>query len=348
MSLCTRRRLLAAALALPAALPTLPALAAARRPAIPSEAHQMKTHACGRHLIDLPAGFEILPGSEATLYFGLDDEAPQLRLTLLATQATPAAWTARVQQRIAALGGARHQALGRPMLVMERAVAAGRTHLLRSYEDPQLAHVLRSEVFCLVGGAIAHLEAESYRVAPDEAEQRLLALAARLAAPAPEAAPGPGLALGPLRLASDHVQEIAALNYRHAAHADLLFSLRIDAMAVNAQPTLLQRWDRRLPLLARALPGGPRTLRRGALTLAGMAAEELLTQAPLEGRTVLKFSAESSRPRPALATPLLTLALDTEPVGPPEKWPPPVWTESEATQAWDAVTRSLRLRPGAV
>ncbi len=339
-----RRRLLAALLALPA----LAAAAAARRSAQPSGAPQMKTHACGRHLIDLPVGFEILDGSEATLYFGLNADAPQARVVLLAAQATPATWAARVQQRIATLGNARHQTLGRPMLVQERAIAAGRTHLLRSYEDPQLTHVLRSEVLCLVGSAIAHLEAESYRVAPEEAEQRLLALAERLAAPASADAPASGLALGPLRAASDHVQEIATLNYRHASHAELLFSLRIDAMAANAQPTLLQRWDRNLPLLARALPGAPRTLRRGTLTLAGMAAEELLTQARLEGRTVQKFSAESSRPRPSLATPLLTLALDTEPVGPPERWPAPGWSEAEAVQAWDATTRSLRPRPGAV
>ncbi|WP_201494702.1 T6SS immunity protein Tli4 family protein [Rubrivivax sp. A210] len=339
-----RRRLLSALLAASA----LPAVAAARRFANPSEAPQMKTHAAGRHLIALPAGFEILEGSEATLYFGLDAEAPQVRLTLLATQASPAAWTARVQQRVRALGQARHQALSRPMLVLERAQPGGRAHLMRSHEDPQLTHVLRSEVFCLVGTAIAHLEAESYRVAPDEAEQRLLALATQLASPATESAPGPGLALGPLRLAADHVQEIANLNYRHTAHADLLFSLRIDAMAANAQPGLLQRWDRKLPLLARAMPGTPRTLRRGPLTLAGMAGEELLTQAKLDGRTVQKFSAESSRPRPSLATPLLTLALDTEPVGPPERWPAPAWGEDEAVQAWDAVARSLRPRPGAV
>ena len=36
----------------------------------------MKTHACGRHLIDLPQGFEILANSEASLYFGLDEMAP--------------------------------------------------------------------------------------------------------------------------------------------------------------------------------------------------------------------------------------------------------------------------------
>jgi len=280
--------------------------------------------------------------------YGIQGQGHKLRLTLLATNADQAAWTARVQQRIATLASERHATLKRPMLVMERAEAVGRSHILRSYERPRLPHVLRSEVFCLVGGAIAHLEAVSYRVAPDEAEQRLLSAAAALVAPEPESAPGPGMSLGPIRLTSDHAQEILAISYRHAEHADLRFSLRIDAMAAGGQPTLLQRWDRNLSQLMTHLPTRLRTLRRGPVALAGMTAEELLTEAPLDGRSVLKFSAESSRPRPAFAAPLVTLSLDTEPVGRPEHWPDPAWNVPVATQAWDAVTRSLRLRPGAV
>ena len=339
------RRLLLAAMF---GLPSLAAMTSATGRANPPKVPRMQTHACGRHLIDLPPGFEIAKGSAATLYFGLDAEAPQLRCTLLAAKSSQAEWTALVAKRLAALGNTRHQHSAGSMLILERAVEPGRTHLLRSYEDPQLSHVLRSEVFCLTGNAIAHLEAESYRVPPDEAEQRLLLVANQLISPVTSDAPGPGLALGPLRVASNHAQEIATLFYRHASHPDLLFSLGMDAMAANGEATLLQRWDRRLPLLARALPGGPRTLRRGALKLAGMAAEELLTSAVLEGRAVQKFSAESSRPGPGFATPLLTLALDTEPTGPQEKWAPPVWSEAEAMRVWDATTNSMRLRPGAI
>jgi hypothetical protein len=64
--------------------------------------------------------------------------------------------------------------------------------------------------------------------------------------------------------------------------------------------------------------------------------------------SVFQFNAESRRPHPAMATPLLNLTLDTEPIGRPETWPKPGWDEAQAVAAWDAAVHSLHPRAGAV
>jgi hypothetical protein len=131
--------------------------------------------------------------------------------------------------------------------------------------------------------------------------------------------------------------------------SEVLITYWVNALAPNPDPSLLARWDQNRSALAQLGPGMPAVLRRGAVSLAGMAgSEELLTRAQVNGRFVFQFNAESRRPRPALATPLLSLTLDTEPTGRPENWPKPGWDEAQALAAWDAVVHSLRPRAGAV
>jgi len=102
-------------------------------------------------------------------------------------------------------------------------------------------------------------------------------------------------------------------------------------------------------VLSSLVPGMPTVLRRGHVSLAGMAdGEELLLRGHVNGRFVFQFVAESRRPHPAMATPLLTLTLDTEPTGRPETWPKAVWDEAQALAVWDAALHSLRPRSGAV
>ena len=344
MTHLTRRRALAVALAA-AATPTF---AAAQTPPRTQGPSKMKTHAIGRHLLNLPEGFEGLVGNSAAFYFGQGKEARKFTVSLRARSASAGSLASLVRERIAALTAARHETLDRPMLVREQASAGGRVHLVRSYEDSQLGHVLRSELYCLAGAAIAHLEAQSYRVAPDAAEERLLAMASQINALESPLQAGPGFCIEPLLIAMKADQEIATLNFKSSNRADLLFTVDINALSANPAPSLLGRWDRDFAGVLGALSEAPKTIRRSKTILGDMAGEELLTRARIDGRLVLKFSAESTRAQPSFAMPLLSLTLDTEPVGASETWPAPSWSEEEAVKVWDAVTRSLRLRPGAV
>jgi hypothetical protein len=123
----------------------------------------------------------------------------------------------------------------------------------------------------------------------------------------------------------------------------------VNALAPNPDPSLLARWDQNRSALAQLGPGMPAVLRRGAVSLAGMAgSEELLTRAQVNGRFVFQFNAESRRPHPSMVTPLLNLTLDTEPTGRPETWPKAAWDGAQALAVWDAAVHSLRPRAGAV
>ena len=279
----TRRRVLGTALAAAAA----PAFAAAQTPPRTQGPLKMKTHAIGRHLLDLPEGFEGLAGNSVAFYFGQGKEARKFSVSLRARNASSASFASLVRERIAALSAARHETLDRPMLVREQASAGGRVHLVRSYEDSQLGHVMRSDVFCLVGTAIAQLEAQSYRVAPEAAEQRLLAMASQITALESPLQAGPGFGIEPLLIATKADQEIATLNFKSGQRADLLFTVDINALSANPVPSLLGRWDRDFAGVLGALSGAPRTIRRGKTTLADMAGEELLTRGRIDGPGLL-------------------------------------------------------------
>jgi hypothetical protein len=309
----------------------------------------MKTHNIGRQLIDLPEGFEVLPGSQATLYFGLTQDAVEIAVELLARVSTAEDFTARVQQRVAELAAARHRPLNRPMLIREQTLARGRLHLVRSYMNGLLTDVFKSEVFCRVGSAIAHLETLSEADIADATEQRLLQLSTEVSAVDAASQAGRGFCIGPLLFGTRHDQEIASVYFRSTVVPEVLITLFVNALSPNPDPSLLARWDQNRSVLSRLVPGMPTALRRGPVSLAGMAgSEELLTRSHVNGRFVFQFKAESRRPHPAMATPLLSLTLDTEPNGRPETWPKPGWDEAQALAVWDAAVHSLRPRAGAV
>jgi hypothetical protein len=309
---------------------------------------KMKTHLIGHHLIDLPEGFEALAGDRVELFFGLDRDASKVTATLLARSASAAEFTQRVRDRSTALAAEIHEELKRPLLISEQNSSDGRCHLLRSFEDSQLTHVLRSELFCRIGTAVVHLDAESYRVAAEPAEQRLLRIGAQIVDLATSEKSGRGFGIDHFLIGSDHDQEIGTLNFKSAAAPDVLITVRINALTPNPEPGLLARWDRNFSAFLRAAPGAPSTIRRGAVPIGGMAGDELLTKAQMNGRRVMKLNAESRRDKPGLATPLLSLVCDTEPVGPAEHWPQPVWSEDETIKIWEEVVGSIRLRPGSV
>jgi hypothetical protein len=313
-----------------------------------SAMQQMKTHSIGRHLVDLPDGFEALAGNRVDLYFGLDADASKITASLLARLASSDEFLARVRKRLADLAAERHDVLDKPMLIRDKASADGKLHLIRSYKNDLLSDVYRSEVFCRVGTAIAHLETRSGEGHADETERHLLGVAARISGPPEPASAGRGFAVEPFLIAADHAQEIGTLNFKSAAAPDVLITMRINALTPNPEPGLLGRWDRNFSAFLRAVPGAPSTIRRGAIPIGGMAGDELLTKAQMNGRRVLKLNAESRRDKPGLATPLLSLVCDTEPVGPADHWPQPVWSEEETIKIWDEITRSIRLRPGSV
>ena len=81
-----------------------------------------------------------------------------------------------------------------------------------------------------------------------------------------------------------------------------------------------------------------------------MKAEEYLTTVDVYDIDSVLFNAETIRPNPAFARPKIALTLQTGGFTSPnlESAKPPQWSTDEAVGVWDAVVKSVRLRPGAV
>jgi hypothetical protein len=308
----------------------------------------MKTFPLGRHLIDLPEGFQQLAGSTVELYFGLTPDALHVTWSLVAARLSRDEFKTRVDVRIAELKAKRHATLNRAMLIEERTSDDGRLRLIRSYYNNLLDDVFRSEVFCFTGSSLTTFAMQTAEMGPDERERTLMSIANSVRSVDAGAPASAGFQLGTLVVQAPHDQEIASVNFRNPTAPDALISISVNALAPNASPSLLVRWDKNHSLFARIAAGSPTTIRRGKVAMAGMEGEELLSKMNENGRTIMQFGAESRRSQPAFDAPLINVTLDTQPIGRPSTWPPASWTEQQAVGAWDGMIRSLRLRPGSI
>lgn len=306
----------------------------------------MKPHPIGRHIMELPDSFSLLDGCEASLFFGLGADAVRVTANLIRVHCSRDTFKQHVDKRVAELAGQRHLELNSSLLISEKSSADGRLRLVRSYSEPELSDFYVDEVFAYLGDALLRLSVLSSNETREAKEQILNQLAGQVYASTAPDTPSHGFAMGPLRIASRHQQEIASFYFNSAQINDTRINVNLNALTPNP-PSLLERWDRNSGLL-RFISGGPKVLRRGPVTLADMQGQELLTRGRIHDRMVLKFSAESLRDTPSLLKPLIEINLNTEPVGPAESWRPPIWTEEQAVAAWDKITRSLRLRPNSV
>lgn len=147
----------------------------------------------------------------------------------------------------------------------------------------------------------------------------------------------PGKAGGP---------EVVTAQFVPLNHRDVSFNIETDT-EIQEPSTLLERGESINDVLRH---NGGRTIRKGRVTLEGMEAEEWL----LSGKTSLGITGhhmtlEANSKTGSAETPLLTLDMDT---GAPNrvlqgKIDKASLTGAETIAVWDAVSRSLRLRPNA-
>ena len=307
----------------------------------------MTTHAVGRHLIDLPADFEMGDG-RVELTYGLTAEFTTVEVSIESFVATAESFEALVRKRASGIASRMHLKLANTSMLIETVRVSPTAAILRRYRDSLTTKSFRSELVALVGGVLLICWQDSYSEAPAPAIQRLTLLSRQLASIESEAAGGKGFRFGKLVIAGDHDQENGDVFFRSKSAPGVVIEFHADAISPDPSPSLLGRWHE--PGWNAALLGPkPSVVREGPITLAGMRGEELLTKASyLDGRVDMKIWAESKRPTPGFATPLLKIEIDTVPRGPKEEAPPAVWSELDTITIWDVVVKSVRLRPGAV
>ena len=306
----------------------------------------MTTHAVGRHLIDVPSEFS-LNGSDVELTFGLTADFTKVEVTVKSFAESASTFEDFVRKRSNEIASERHDKLVDTSMLVETIPISPVAVILRAYRDSYTTKSFRSELLALVGNIILTCEQDSYGEPPAAAVQQLKLLSTQIKY-RESTDGGKGFRFGHLLLASEHDQEHGTIYFRSEKAPGVTIEFYVDAISPDPSPSLLGRWH--APGWDTAMIGPrPDVVREGPITLAGMQGEELLTKGQFrKGRVDVKYSAESKRRNPSFATPYMTIGLDTVPRVAPEQTPPASWTVLDATVVWDAVVKSVRLRPGSV
>ena len=307
----------------------------------------MQTHGIGRFLIDLPKGFALSNGAFVTLYYGLDKNFKSVEVSVLETGVNRAKFEAYVKKQAAEIGKERHDELNVSMLAAQVKVSDN-SILLRSYRNFSGKDSFKSYLFILVNDLLIQAKEESFDGQFAAAEARLQKLATQLSKPADISKAGRGFCLGPLLIAAAHDEEKASFEFGSSETNTVMWEIYYSAIAPD-EDTLLKRVDSKMGMLEK-IGVVSKTVRRGAIQMGGMKAEEYLTTVDVYDIDSVLFNAETIRPNPAFARPKIALTLQTGGFTSPnlESAKPPQWSTDEAVGVWDAVVKSVRLRPGAV
>jgi len=306
----------------------------------------MRTHCIGRYLVDLPKDFEQTLNDYATLTYGLGTDFKTAEVEIISTGATPELFKAAVMKRRAEIASEWNRAANASMLAYEKEISSTQ-FLLRAYDSASLAQYHKIELHLLMGGTYVLLKADSFdnKFAPVEA--RLLKLATQIS-PFKDAIPtAKGYCLGNILINADHDQEQVDANFRDPQHPDLRLNISMNALTGTETPTLLGRSSESNPLYKILLTAGQTTLRKGVTKLGEMHAEEVLDRLKLEDRIRLQFRVEAIRPVPSFAQPALDIVLNLGEEDEGKRLSSSL-TDYEAMGVWDAIIKSVRLRPGAL
>jgi Tle cognate immunity protein 4 C-terminal domain/Tle cognate immunity protein 4 N-terminal domain len=307
----------------------------------------MQTHCIGRFLFELPKGFIQRPDAEVILYYGRDKDFTTVEVKVLDHGADQSTFEPYVKKRASEISRDTHEPTQSSMLVAQTEI--GKVRLLRRYRSETTDDAFVSELYVLVDDLLIQAKEESFEGKFAPAEARLQKLATQLSKPQDGTKAGKGFCLGPLLIAADHDHEVVKFDYFSPELDAVWWQVYSEAITPDEEGGLLKRVDSKGELLKQAGPA-PDLVRRGQIRLGGMKGEELLEKAKIYGVASQLFVAESMRPDPAFQRPGIQLTLKTGGLTSPREdlAKPSPWSTDEAVGIWDAVIKSVRLRPGAV
>lgn len=310
----------------------------------------MHTHCVGRYLIDLPEVFELSTEGRAELIFGLDNKFQSAIVQVPASSGEERSYRSLVQQRLGELKREySFKSTSKNMLAFAREVEPG-VDIIRSYESPDSVRYFRSRLYALKGSATVFIEKESFaRDRPEDIEAQLLRINRRITVTDSVSKAGPGSCLGPAVIDAAQDGEKINVFWQNKRWPDFSFTIYINSMLAESDGGLLARFNRKLGDLSK-IGAKFDYIRRGKLTIAGRPAEELLTEGIEYGKVERQFKAEVLVTVPSSFTaPFITFemlmggAKDAE-----GEVLDPSLTQEQGLALWDAVLKSVRLRPGAV
>ncbi|WP_339505470.1 T6SS immunity protein Tli4 family protein [Pseudomonas sp. RL_105y_Pfl2_101] len=334
----------------------------------------MRTWALGRGLIDLPANWT--GSGDVKLYYGLGADHSSVEVRVLGEGVTQERFDAALNERARRIAAVKNYNRSDVSMLVSAKIETAQHKLLQYYESVEIADWFVHESHLLIGDVYVMLRADSFNGNIAPVETRLLKLSKEIFKVTPENA-GAGFALGPIVIRSHHDQEIASFDFGPPA-SDVSLDIYINALSPDDEERLHVRTPKDGQIF---LAGDYENLRAGKIMLAGMQAEESLIGFSDDTHRQILFMSENYRDNPSLARPGMSIRLSAggmkgEPDGPDEpedlvRWTLPqfankgyelpLWqqpaspepvnpslTDYEAMAVWDAILKSVRMRPNSV
>ncbi|RPE74671.1 T6SS immunity protein Tli4 family protein [Vulcaniibacterium tengchongense] len=305
----------------------------------------MRTHCVGRFLIELPLEFRqrhsaVDSAADATFYFGHDADFKTIDVSVVGEGLDTAAFDSRVKQRAETLSVQTNYEKNASMLVAEQVWAPGQI-LLRYYATPDIADSFVHELHLLVDGAHVVARTKSFDAPVAPAESRLRALVPHVSRVS-DPARANGFCLGPVAVSVDSDYEEADLRFGAGAEGQpLMLAIEFSTFGqANGEPSLIERGEANLA----GLGVNPKALKKGALSLAGLPAEQWLGRFDEGGARQHGFYAETTGKSQSKSEPKIHLELFTGGQLADGGYAASPLDDEQAMRLWDGIITTLRRR----
>jgi hypothetical protein len=312
---------------------------------VPTVIKEMQTHCIGRHLVDLPTGFELTDG--ATSIFKQANapvDAPTIDVITRASGITRAEFAKKVKKRRTEIVAAADDTTD----ILKEMKSIGDNATL--FRILQIGDAYISELHILKGDRYLSMTTDSFHNQFLEAETRLADFSKNVALDSASADSHPGFCLGPVVIQGQYVKEYATFSFRSRLQPDVLLSVDVDTYLPDEAETLLHRVSGPGSLLKK-FDVRNKVLREGELKVGGMRAQEWLSWAKLgddRDKKQFAFALETTRAKPSPAQPHIHVELATGQQDLKGDNHTNSLSDEEAISLWDSIVKSIRLRPGAI
>jgi hypothetical protein len=222
------------------------------------------------------------------------------------------------------------------------------SRLLRVYEDSRSTATFKSELYGSQGPATALFSRTVYsHESGDAIDASLVKIADASTYVAPGASPGRGACLGPIKVDAAQDAEILHPSFQSAQYPDIVISIDMNSIVAKSDGGLFARVDAKADLVSKFVFHSS-TLRKDRMTIGGRPAEEILETGKDHDKAVRSFTAETVLSAPStFAQPLI--AIDMTMGGQvKDEYRDASLSDDQALALWDAIVKSIRLRPGAL
>ena len=302
----------------------------------------------GRHLIDLPQELPI--DGEVDLIYGLDRNFKIIKAAVLPTEGPHRTLQSIVDSKVSELTSTYDaDTPNKNMLAETRRIDKDLT-LIVGHKEPTMMGYYQVFVIARIGGAVGMFTGDVFnRDRLNDIETNVLNVAKHTRY-MPDAQQSKGTCVGPFIIDAGQDGERFAWGTRSTEHTDLTLEITVNSLLAETDGGLLKRVQSKAGMLT-ALGSTGSTVRSGKVTIAGRVAEELVNEEQTEGKTMRLFVAETLLNSPSTkAEPRIHIEMSlggqVQTGSNQSTLVDPSIARSESLALWDAIVKSIRLRPG--